>query len=100
MKNLFFRNNNDILKDLGKELRKYRIQREMSQEELSRHSGVAVHTISNIERGKDFSVYNLLSILRSLQLIENLNLLIPELYPNPYDIIKGINERKRVNRNR
>lgn len=98
MKNLFLKNNNEILQDLGRQIRGARIERKMSQSDLSKHSGVSVHSISNIENGKDFSVDNLISILRSLSLIENLNLLIPDIAPNPYDIAKGINKRNRVYR--
>lgn len=96
MKNLFLKNNNEILLDLGKQIRTARIERKMSQGDLSKHSGVSVHSISNIENGKDFSVDNLISILRSLSLLENLTLLIPNIAPNPYDIAKGINNRTRV----
>lgn len=98
MKNLFLKNNNEILIDLGKQIRKTRIEKKMSQGDLSKHSGVSVHSISNIENGKDFSVSNLISILRSLSLLENLNLLVPDIAPNPYDIAKGINNRSRVYR--
>lgn len=98
MKNLFLKNNNEILIDLGKQIRKTRIEKKMSQDDLSKHSGVSVHSISNIENGKDFSVSNLISILRSLSLLENLNLLVPDIAPNPYDIAKGIKNRSRVYR--
>lgn len=98
MKNLFLKNNDEILIDLGKQIRTIRIERKMSQTDLSKHSGVSVHSISNIENGKDFSVSNLISILRSLSLLENLNLLVPEIVPNPYDLAKGINNRSRVYR--
>lgn len=98
MKNLFLKNNNEILLDLGKQIRTARIERKMSQVDLSRHSGVSIHSISNIENGRDFSVDNLISILRSLSLLENLNLLIPNVAPNPFDIAKGINNRTRVYR--
>ena len=96
MKNLFLKNNNEILLDLGKQIRTARIERKMSQVDLSRHSGVSIHSISNIENGRDFSVDNLISILRSLSLLENLNLLFPNVAPNPFDIAKGINNRTRV----
>ena len=98
MKNLFLKNNNEILIDLGNQIKKTRIEKKMSQADLSRHSGVSIHSISNIENGKDFSVSNLISVLRSLSLLENLNLLIPDVVPNPYDIAKGINNRSRVYR--
>ena len=98
MENLFLKNNEQILRDLGKQLRTVRIESKISQKDLSRYSGVSVHTISNIENGKDFSVDNLISILRSLSLLENLNLLVPEIAPNPYDLAKGLVNRTRVYR--
>ena len=100
MKNLFLKNNKEILCDLGRQIKTVRIERKMSQEELSKHSGVSVHTISNIEKVFNYSVDNLISLLRSLQLLENLTMLVPDLAPNPYDIAKHINKRERVYRTR
>ena len=96
----FLLTNNEILNVLANRIKTVRIEQKLSQEELSRHSGVSVHTISNIEKGQNYSVDNLISILRSLNLLQNLTLLVPDLAPNPYDIAKHINERKRVYKTR
>ena len=96
----FLLNNKEILKVLANRIKTVRIEQKFSQEELSKHSGVSVHTISNIEKGQNYSVDNLISILRSLNLLQNLALLVPDLAPNPYDIAKHINERKRVYKTR
>lgn len=96
----FLMTNKEIMKVLANRIKTVRIEQKFSQEELSRHSGVSVHTISNIEKGLNYSVDNLISILRSLNLLQNLPQLVPDLAPNPYDIAKHIDERKRVYRTR
>ena len=90
----FLLTNNEILNVLANRIKTVRIEQKLSQEELSRHSGVSVHTISNIEKGQNYSVDNLISILRSLNLLQNLTLLVPDLAPNPYDIAKPLTKEK------
>lgn len=96
MKSLLLKNNEEIRSYLGEKIKRARIDHEYSQTELALRSGVSVHSISNIENGKDFSVDNLISILRALSYTDNLDLLIPDIAPNPYDLMKGIKERKRA----
>ena len=98
MKSLLLKNNDEIRQILGEKIKRARVDHEYSQSDLALKSGVSVHSISNIENGKDFSVDNLISILRALYYIDNLDLLIPDIAPNPYDLMKGIEVRSRVSR--
>lgn len=98
MKSLILKNNNEIKKLLGKRIKDYRIQSGWSQIQLAKRSGISTHSISNIENGNGFTLDNLIAILRALNLVDNLDLLIPELAPNPFDMIKGIMERQRVSK--
>lgn len=96
MKSIFLLSNTEIKKELGNLLRKHRIELGYSQNDLAKKSGVSVHSISNIENGNDFTIENFLNILRALDLLESFSTIIPDVASNPYDIISGINERKRV----
>ncbi len=90
--------NQVILEELGNRIRDNRIAREISQNQLSEKTGVSVRTIQNVESGKSISLANLISILRVLRLVENLDLLIPEQKVNPYDMLNIGKRRQRVSK--
>ena len=96
MKSLILKNNEEIKKLIGERIKHYRIQSGYSHSDLASRSGVSIHTISNIENGAEFTLTNLISILRALNLVDNFDLLVPEVGSNPFDVIKGISNRKRV----
>ena len=98
MESLFLLSNQQIKTILGERIKRFRIEKGMSQKDLSDRTGVSVHSLSNVENGKDFNVDILLHILKGLNIVNNLNLLVPETVTNPYDIAKGIEVRQRRKR--
>ncbi len=74
-----------ILGEYGRRIKTTRIALSITQDELSRKTGLSRRTISNIENGNDFSMDSLIRILQTLKLDRNLNSIVPE-----YD-----NERQR-----
>lgn len=77
-----------ILKLLGKRLKSHRISRGMKQQELAVESGVGVSTIAKIENGQSVSLSLLISVMRALGLLENLELLVPEQKPSPMELLR------------
>ncbi len=77
-----------ILKNLGTRLKAYRISRGLKQQELAMESGVGVSTIAKIESGQSVSFSLLISIMRTLGLLENIGLLVPEQKPSPMELLK------------
>ena len=77
-----------ILKKLGTRLKAYRISRGMKQQELALESGVGVSTVAKIENGQPVNLSLLISEMRTLGLLENLDLLVPEPKPSPLDLLK------------
>lgn len=77
-----------ILKRLGARLKAYRIARGMKQQELAAESGVGVSTIAKIENGQSVMLSLLISVMRTLGLLENLDLLVPEQKSSPMDLLK------------
>lgn len=77
-----------ILKTLGTRLKACRIARGMKQQELAAESGVGVSTIAKIENGQSVAFSLLVSILRTLGLLENLDLLVPEQKPSPLELLR------------
>lgn len=98
MKALFLLTNADIRKTLGKKLKKYRVEAGYSQGDLHRKTGVSIHSISNIENGNDFNFDTLITILKFFRLVDNIDLLIPDVVENPYDVAKGLKNRQRRKR--
>ncbi len=77
-----------ILNKLGTRLKASRISRGFKQQELAAESGVGVSTIAKIESGQSVSLSLLISVMRTLGLLENLDLLVPEQKPSPMELLK------------
>lgn len=77
-----------ILKRIGARLKAYRISREMKQQELADESGVGVSTIAKIEKGQSVTLSLLISVIRTLGLLENLEMLVPDQKPSPFELLK------------
>lgn len=77
-----------ILKQLGTRIKQYRINTGMRQSELAKESGVGISTINKIESGKSVSLILLISVLRTLNLLENLELLVPATKISPLQLLK------------
>ena len=67
-----------ILKEMGSRLKEYRLRKGLMQSELAESASVGVGTIAKMERGGAVSVQILLSVLRSLRMLENIEQLLPE----------------------
>lgn len=72
-----------ILEELGKRLQRHRLNQNVSQEELAREAGIGVNTVYRIERGQSAQLSSLIRILRVLDLLSNIDLLIPEPPTSP-----------------
>lgn len=77
-----------ILQKIGRRIRDYRIRMEMTQNELAEKSGVSMGTIVRVEQGNPISTLLLISILRTMGLLENLDVLLPELSISPLQMRK------------
>ena len=77
-----------IIKKLGERIRAQRIRQVIKQEELAERSGVALSTIRRIESGQAVSLQLFISVLRTMGLLENLELLIPETKISPLQLQK------------
>ena len=72
-----------ILREMGARLKEYRLRKGLMQSELAESAGVGVGTIAKMERGGAVSVQILLSVLRSLGLLENPEHFLPERPVSP-----------------
>jgi len=68
---------------LGSRLRASRKSRGLSQTELAERAGLSRPTVSTLERGNDVSLDTFLSVLRALDLLDALDVTVPEAAPSP-----------------
>lgn len=76
----------DVIRNLGIRFREYRMRLKMNRKDVAEAAGVGLTTLYKFESGKmpDISFRTLLRLLRSIGLVENWDLLIPELPESPY----------------
>lgn len=89
-----------ILKTLGARIKEYRISMGLKQSDVANESGVGLSTINKIETGKPVSMQLFISVLRTLNLLENLQLLVPESKISPLQLLELQKKKaKRVRNN-
>ena len=91
-----FKTDDEIINEIANRIKKLRIEKNISQELLSKKTGLSIHTISNIENGKSFTIENLIKIMRVLDIVDRIYNLIPTVENNPYLIALNKKEKSRV----
>lgn len=83
-----------ILKRIGMQIKDYRIRMELTQNELAEKSGVSPGSVVRLEQGCPVSTLLFVSVLRTLGLLENLQVLLPELGISPIQMRKLQGKKK------
>jgi transcriptional regulator with XRE-family HTH domain len=68
----------EILQEIGQRLSAYRLQKNLSQEEIATATGLNQKTISHAEAGKDPRLSTVVKILRALERLESLEAFLPK----------------------
>ena len=90
-----------VLEKLGRRLAKHRLALGKSQVELADDCGLGRRTIQYAEAGRSVQSESLIRILRSLNLLDVFEGLLPDPGVRPMDVLKlKTKERKRVARKR
>ena len=76
------------LEELGARIARYRLNRDQTQQELAEESGVSLRTLVRIEQGESSQTVNILRVLRALDLLGNLEALVPAPGPSPMQQLK------------
>lgn len=81
--NLYEMSEPAILKQLGQKLKAFRLQQNITQEELARKIGLNRITIGEIEKGRPSSLLSFIQLLRGLDKLDLLNaiILVPTISP-------------------
>ena len=84
---LYEKSNNDIIVELGRKFRNYRVALRLTQKEIAEQTGMSVMTIVRFERGEGSSIRldNFIALLRAVQKLEMVYELIPNMPNSLYD---------------
>lgn len=84
---LYEKSNNDIVVELGRRFRDYRIALRMTQQQIASQSGVSVMTIVRFEKGEGSSIRldNFVALMRAIQKLEGVADCIPDMPVSLYD---------------
>ncbi len=88
-----------ILKELGERLRKLRLRKNITQEDLAERTLLAVGTVKSLEAGKG-KLSTLIAVLRELGVLDQLDRFIPPVTISPIKMAaastKQSNKRERA----
>ncbi len=78
-----------VLRELGGRLARVRLERNLTQAQLAEQAGVSKRTVERLESGSVATqLSGFLRVCRVLDLVERLELLVPEPVPSPIDQLK------------
>ena len=87
----------EILTELGRRLRRYRLQQNVTQADLARAAGVGTRTIRNVESGGDVQFLTVVRVLRALGRLDALDAFLPAPGISPMELVlAGGKERRRA----
>jgi len=81
--------NSAIIQEIGKRVKEIRLDKNLTQQELAKMSGISLFTVAQIERGKPVSLAMLVPVMRELRLIDNLELLLPQREISPVELLNA-----------
>jgi len=76
------------LRELGERISQHRLNKNLTQAALAREAGISLSTLSRIESGSSSQFTNLIRVLRALNLLENMESLIPKPDISPIQQVK------------
>ncbi len=79
----------EILEEIGRRLREFRLQQNLGQAELAMRAQLSPTTVKNAERGRDPRLSTLVRILRVLGRVEALDAFLPPPTVSPLALLKS-----------
>jgi transcriptional regulator with XRE-family HTH domain len=77
-----------VLEEIGGRVARQRLNRNMTQDALANAAGVSRPTVARLELGSSTQLTNLVRILRALDLLQNLDALLPDAAISPIQQLK------------
>lgn len=86
----------ELMQEIGRRLKQYRIQANLTQGEVAYRQQLNVKTVSRAENGEDPRLSTLISILRALGRVQALEAFLPEPLVSPLAVNDAGLHRSRV----
>lgn len=86
----------ELMQEIGRRLKQYRVQANLTQGEVASRQSLNVKTVSRAESGEDPRLSTLISILRALGRVQALDAFLPEPLVSPMSITEAGQARSRV----
>lgn len=77
-----------ILVEIGERIAGRRLELHLTQADLAKEAGIGKRTLERVEAGKTAQVTTLIRLFRVLDLLSNLDQMLPEPKTGPIDILK------------
>ncbi|MGD8618996.1 MAG: helix-turn-helix transcriptional regulator [Gammaproteobacteria bacterium] len=77
-----------ILAELGERMARRRLDLQLTQADVAGQAGIAKRTVERIEAGASAQMSSIIRILRVLELLPDLDVMIPEATVRPMDLLK------------
>lgn len=77
-----------IVKEMGRRVKRKRLEKNLTQQEVAELAGINRTTFSDLERGKLFGILTLLKILRALNSLEAIDAFLPDPGLSPLQLAK------------
>ena len=92
-----------VVAQLGKELRRMRLDRNLSQAEVAMRAGLDRTTVVKLEAGRAATLMTVVQVLRAMDRLETLDAFHEEPQPTPYMVVEAqatylAKKRKRASR--
>ena len=81
-------NNHAVLKEIGRRIRRERLNQNTTQAALAQSAGVSRRVILDLEAGKGCGLSSFVEILRALRKLDQLDTLLPEPGISPLQLAK------------
>lgn len=80
--------NPEIIMELGRRFKEYRLANEFTQKEAAEQAGVSLITLRQFENGKAYNITmgNFLALLRVANCLEQMNEIMPEIPVSAYQL--------------
>ena len=91
---LYALTDNMILEKIGENIKRMRLEHNISQKELAGSAGVAISSIAALERGENVSLKTLIPLLRALNSLHMLSDFLKEPEVSPIEYAKQLDSQK------